>query len=124
MLIIKATNNKTKRKRIIEKWEDIVSHLNLDLHRNEIYYVRARQIKEITGQEPRLMAKMDTLESLPFRLRDNDRFLLPVSSLYDIGIPTRSKQHYLRVLFKGRISYSASLNTIFSASSLAPLIPI
>ena len=64
---------------MIEKWEDIVNHLNLDLYGEDIYYIKANQIKEITKQEPRLMAKMDTLESVPFVLRKSNRFLLPVS---------------------------------------------
>jgi hypothetical protein len=67
------------RRRRVEKWEDIVNRLNLDLVRDNIYYIKASQIKEITKQEPRLMAKMDTLDSVPLILRDNDRFLLPIS---------------------------------------------
>ena len=68
-----------KQKRLIEKWEDIVNQLNLDLYREDVYYIKANEIKEITKREPRLMAKMDTLESVPLVLRKTDRFLLPVS---------------------------------------------
>jgi hypothetical protein len=75
-LVIQTKDSKPKQ---IEKWEDIVNHLNLDLYREDIYYIKANQIKEITNREPRLMAKMDTLESVPFILRKTDRFLLPVS---------------------------------------------
>ena len=78
-MAIQTTDIKAKRKRLIEKWEDIVIHLNFDLNRDDIYYIKANQIKEITKQEPRLMAKMDTLESVPFILRKTERFLLPVS---------------------------------------------
>jgi hypothetical protein len=78
-LAIQTTDIKAKRKRLTEKWEDIVIHLNFDLNRDDIYYIKANQIKEITKQEPRLMAKMDTLESVPFILRKTERFLLPVS---------------------------------------------
>ena len=78
-MVIQTKDSKPKQKRLIEKWEDIVKHLNLDLYREDIYYIKANQIKEITNREPRLMAKMDTLESVPFILRKTDRFLLPVS---------------------------------------------
>ena len=78
-MAIQTTDIKAKRKRLTEKWEDIVIHLNFDLNRDDIYYIKANQIKEITKQEPRLMAKMDTLESVPFILRKTERFLLPVS---------------------------------------------
>jgi hypothetical protein len=78
-LPIQAKANKAKRKRLFEKWDDIVYRLNLDLNSDDIYYIKAKQIKEITKQEPRLMAKMDTLETVPFILRKTERFLLPVS---------------------------------------------
>ena len=76
---IQTTTSKPKRKRLIEKWDDLVYRLNLDLNSDYIYYIKAKQIKEITKQEPRLMAKMDTLESVPFVLRKTERFLLPTS---------------------------------------------
>jgi len=78
-LSVNTTNSKAKRRRRVEKWEDIINRLNLDLIREDVYYVKANQIKEITKQEPRLMAKMDTLDSVPHILRNNDRFLLPIS---------------------------------------------
>jgi len=69
---------KTPRERKIEKWADVVQHLRLDLSK-PVNYVSAKQIKTIAYEEPRLMAKMDTLESLPTVFRDNGLFLLPVS---------------------------------------------
>ena len=57
---------KQNRKRLIEKWKDIVNYLGLEtLDRDNIYYIKANEIKEITKQEPRLMAKMDTLKTCP-----------------------------------------------------------
>ena len=71
-------NFKANKKRIMEKWSDIIRELNIDT-RNNISYVTANQIKEITHKEPRIMAKMDRIESLPEIFRQNDLFLLPVS---------------------------------------------
>lgn len=35
---------------MIEKWEDIVNQLNLDLYRENVYYIKANQIKQITNR--------------------------------------------------------------------------
>lgn len=45
-----------------------------------LQYISALQIKQLTGLEPRIMAKFDTLESQPPVLRDNHLFLLPVTN--------------------------------------------
>jgi len=71
-------NSTTKKERIVEKWSDIVSRLNIDITKS-ISYVTANQIKEITQKEPRIMAKMDRIESLPRIFRENNLFLLPIS---------------------------------------------
>ena len=67
-----------KAPRKIEKWADIVTHLGLDLSK-PLNRITARQVKQILNEEPRLMAKMDTLDDLPRVFRDNDVFLLPVN---------------------------------------------
>lgn len=67
-----------KAARKIEKWSEIVDTLSLDLSR-PINQVKAKQIKSITKEEPRLMAKMDTIEDLPRVFRDNGVFLLPIN---------------------------------------------
>lgn len=59
-------NIKTYRK--IEKWSDI-SRLSIDISK-PINYVTPSQIKRITGEDARLMAKMDRLEILPEVLRE------------------------------------------------------
>jgi len=69
---------KIPRERKIEKWADVVQRLRLDLSK-PVNYVSAEQIKRVAHEEPRLMAKMDTIESLPAVFRDNGLFLLPVS---------------------------------------------
>jgi hypothetical protein len=73
-----STNNIIQRTRRVEKWSDIVRKLNIDMLM-PVNYVTARQIKQISNEEPRLMAKMDRLESLPKVFRDNNAFLLPIS---------------------------------------------
>lgn len=45
--------------------------------KNSITEIRADEIKNITGFEPRLLAKFDTRESLPPILRKNNLFILP-----------------------------------------------
>jgi GTP:adenosylcobinamide-phosphate guanylyltransferase len=52
---------KTQENRKLEKWSDIVSRLNLDLNKG-VNLVQSKEIKEITHEEPRLMAKIDQAE--------------------------------------------------------------
>jgi hypothetical protein len=61
-----------------EKWSDVISKLNLDLN-NPVNYVSAEQIKQISHEEPRLMAKMDRYEQLPKIFKDNNVVLFPIS---------------------------------------------
>lgn len=71
-------NHKSEKGRIVERWSHVILELNIDV-KNSISYVTANQIKEITHKEPRIMAKMDRIESLPNIFRQNGLFLLPVS---------------------------------------------
>lgn len=80
-----ATNNqknnnyqirRTSRK--IEKWFDIIKRLNIDVLK-PVNYVTAKQIKQITNEDARLMAKIDRIENLPKIFRENNLFLVPVS---------------------------------------------
>jgi len=64
--------------RKIEKWSDIISQLNIDVSK-PINHITARQIKQITNEDARLMAKIDRIESLPRVFRENNLFLLPIS---------------------------------------------
>jgi hypothetical protein len=72
------TNTNSKRIQKKEKWSDIISALNLDLSQ-PVNYVSAEQIKQISREEPRLMAKMDRYEQLPKVFRDNNVVLFPIS---------------------------------------------
>jgi Domain of unknown function (DUF6996) len=69
-------SKKTKRK--IEKWDDILKRSELDISR-PVNYIAAKQIKKISNEEPRLMAKIDTIERLPSVFKQNDLFILPIS---------------------------------------------
>ena len=72
-------NNSNKRiKRKIEKWDDIIRQLKLDISK-PVNYITAKQIKQTSNEEPRLMAKIDTREKLPQVFRQNNLFLLSVS---------------------------------------------
>jgi len=66
-------------RRKAEKWSDVIQRLNLDLANDTVYYIKARQIKEITNEEPRLMVRMDRLEAVPRLFKDTNRFILSIS---------------------------------------------
>jgi uncharacterized protein DUF6997/uncharacterized protein DUF6996 len=75
---LSINNSKSRTVRNIEKWSDVIAKLNLDVSK-PVNYITADQIKQTSNREPRLMAKMDSLEQLPKAFRDNNLFLLPVS---------------------------------------------
>ncbi|MDE1868170.1 MAG: hypothetical protein KGI08_10740, partial [Thaumarchaeota archaeon] len=68
---------KTQEKRKLEKWSDIISKLNLDLTKG-VNLIQSKEIKDITNEEPRLMAKIDQAEDLPSVFKKNGVFILPV----------------------------------------------
>ncbi len=63
----------------LDKWRDIVAAHGLDLTQ-PVNRVTATDIKRITGEEPRLMAKIDRREELPAVLAEAGVFLLPVTN--------------------------------------------
>jgi uncharacterized protein DUF6996 len=67
-----------RRPRKIEKWSDIISQSNIDISKS-INYITAKQIKQITNEEGRLMAKIDKIEHLPRIFKEHNLFILPVS---------------------------------------------
>ena len=67
-----------KKIRKSEKWSEIVNIAQLDLN-EPINYITAKQIKEISGEEPRLMAKMDSLNDLPSIFKNHNIIILPIS---------------------------------------------
>ena len=69
---------KSNKNRKIEKWEIIIEKLKIDVSK-PVNFVTANQIKSITQEEPRLMAKMDRYENLPQIFKENNLFLLPTS---------------------------------------------
>ena len=71
-------NYKKPTKRKIEKWDDILRQSKLELSKT-VNYITAKQIKQISNEEPRLMAKIDTIERLPSVFKQNDLFILPIS---------------------------------------------
>ncbi len=66
-------------RRVHEDWSAIVQELSLDLSK-PVSYVTSRQVKGITGKEPRIMAKMDSSASLPGVFREHGVFVLPVTN--------------------------------------------
>ena len=69
---------KSNKKRKIEKWELIIKKLHIDISK-PVSFVSANQIKKITNEEPRLMAKIDRFKQLPKIFKENNLFLLPIS---------------------------------------------
>jgi hypothetical protein len=69
---------KLNKNRKIEKWEIIIKKLEIDVSKS-VNFVTANQIKSITQEEPRVMAKMDRYENLPQIFKENNLFLLPIS---------------------------------------------
>lgn len=62
-----------------EAWKQLITKYNIleEIEKNGCFHIKASQIKEF--KEPRLMAKWDSTESLPFSLRDNKINILPNS---------------------------------------------
>lgn len=63
-----------------EQWEKVIEESKLTLDGTHIYEISSNRVKEITGEEPRLVAKMDTREDLPRLLSSQGYFVLPVSN--------------------------------------------
>lgn len=62
-----------------DQWEKVVTDCGFALDGHSTYEVSATRVKKITGEEPRLVAKMDTREDLPSLLARKEYFVLPVS---------------------------------------------
>lgn len=61
-------------------WKKIFEELNISeaLEASSVFFLSAEQIKNISGREPRLMAKFDTRESRPETLRKANCTILPI----------------------------------------------
>lgn len=60
-------------------WEKIFSVKNYDVTQ-DLHFITADEIKQITSAEPRIMAKMDSTSDLPEVFKRNGYFLLPVKN--------------------------------------------
>lgn len=60
-------------------WEKIFEVKSFDLTK-DLHFISADEIKEITGAEPRIMAKVDASVDLPDVFKRNGYFLLPVKN--------------------------------------------
>lgn len=93
-----------KKKRKLEKWEHIIEQLNLDISK-PVNTITAKQIKEISNEEPRLMAKIDRLEILPRVFRENNLFLIPVSRR-EYALVKGIGYHALEPIIESPVKYS------------------
>jgi hypothetical protein len=64
--------------RNLEKWNDIIEKLEIDLSK-PVNLVTAKKVREFSGIEARIMAKIDSLSDLPKVFKDNNLIILPVS---------------------------------------------
>jgi Domain of unknown function (DUF6997)/Domain of unknown function (DUF6996) len=107
--------NESRSSTKIEKWSDIISQSNIDISKS-INYVTAKQIKQITNEDARLMAKIDRIEKLPKIFKENSLFLLPISRK-EYAIVRGTGYHLLEVITSTKpITYTTYLP--FPASSL------
>ena len=62
-----------------ELWEKIFSVKAFDLSQ-DLHFIKASEIKEITNAEPRVMAKIDSSSGLPDIFKRNGYFILPIKN--------------------------------------------
>jgi hypothetical protein len=102
-----SSNDINVKKRKIEKWDVIIRQLKFDVSK-PVNYITARQIKQISNEEPRLMAKIDTTERLPRVFRQNKVFLLPISRK-EYAIVRGNGYHNFEHIKAKPITYSTSI---------------
>ena len=64
-----------------EAWSKLFEELNIlqEVNVNNEFIITAKQIKSLTGREPRLMAKFDHSENLPKVFQENGLAILPIT---------------------------------------------
>jgi len=62
-----------------EAWEKVIQEKKIRLD-GSLYRLSAKELKEITDREPRLLSKFDTPGQLPMVLRQSDYAILPVAN--------------------------------------------
>src|SRR2546426_8943448 len=65
--------------RVHEKWGTVVRGAALNLG-EPVNFVTNKQVKQLSGEEPRIMAKMDSRKDLPEVFRENGVFVLPITN--------------------------------------------
>ncbi len=99
----RTANSNLNRSRNIEKWDDIIARLSIDI-KQPMTSISPSLIRQISGIDARLMAKMDTIESLPKIFRDNNLFLIPLS-VKEYAIVKGNGYHKLEPIDKKPISH-------------------
>lgn len=92
------------RKTLHDHWETVVRHQGFDLSTRAVFEITSREVKRLTGQEPRLVAKMDTREELPHLFQHTSYFVLPTRTnsyalvpgdgYHDLEAPDTSPQRF------------------------------
>lgn len=60
-------------------WDHLFAQKQFDTTQ-DVHYITAKEVKAITGEEPRLMAKMDSSKDVPPIFKQYGYFLLPIST--------------------------------------------
>ena len=65
-----------------EGWNNIFNKLNIlqEIHLKNKFLISAKQIKELSGKEPRRLCKNDTIKSLPKLFQDEKLNILPIKN--------------------------------------------
>ena len=101
-------NHKKITKRKIEKWDNILRQSKLDLSK-PVNYITTKRIKQISNEEPRLMAKIDTIEGLPSVFKQNGLFILPISRK-EYAIVRGKGHHTFEHIVARPITYSTTVH--------------
>lgn len=92
-----------------QAWEQIIKKKNFDLTK-KVNLITAEEIKKISKQEPRLMAKFDTYDELPLSFKEHGVFILPLKNkkyvlVKGIGFHPLEKFNDKRKTFSSRLPF-------------------
>jgi len=90
-------------------WERLIKTKGLDLSK-EVNLITAEEIKKITKQEPRIMAKFDSSEELPVSFKKHGVFILPLKNkeyalIKGVGFHELEKIKSKPKIFKSRLPF-------------------
>jgi hypothetical protein len=100
--------------RKIEKWAEIIRRAQIDLNKQN-NFITSKQIKQLSGEEPRLMAKMDSQHDIPQIFKDYNITIMSVSRSQYVLVKGKS-HHTLEELNKIPLIHYSSFPIISNAT--------